>query len=392
MNKVHINKRLLTFLILGLIFSYIQGGFVINGFTLSILLVFILVIASHIINYFSLECTVQIHEKIYFSGDDILVNLNLRNKGILLIPYVTIKSYVIKGLIDNYQGEVTSLSINDNKALPYKIRLNTRGIYNFTDFEFFITDIFSLFTIKKTIKAQTDMKVYPRIYKLTQKGFMGENSFNKIKECKNFTEDMHSVKDIRKYRDGDSLKRINWKISAKQGELMVKTYDKKGGEDMNIFLDMNENNYEFDSKGIIEEKLVDFTVSLLKNGYENQIEYCLYLNNEEQFIIPRPTSRVLQEVSNYFVYHKSNGKSSLNQFMNYIIDERFYGKVVMLIVAEIDVNLIESITKLKKITDHIYVYYLFCPKGLEKKLRNLEINYFNIDSLIFEENLIEQKG
>ena len=172
----------------------------------------------------------------------------------------------------------------------------------------------------------------------------------------------------------------------------MKTYDKKGGEDMNIFLDMNESNYEFDSKGIIEEKLVDFTVSLLKNGYENQIEYCLYLNNEEQFIIPRPTSRVLEEVSNYFVYHKSDGKNSLNQFMNYIIDERFYGKVVMLIVAEIDVNLIESITKLKKITDHIYVYYLFCPKGLEKKLRNLEINYFNIDSLIFEENLTEQKG
>ena len=51
------------------------------------------------------------------------------------------------------------------------------------------------------------------------------------------TEDTSSPSDSRPYRPGDPLKRVHWKLSARQGQLMVKTYEPAAVSDALVYLD-----------------------------------------------------------------------------------------------------------------------------------------------------------
>ena len=91
--------------------------------------------------------------------------------------------------------------------------------------------------------------------------FYGTSNEKKTKLNNKFIRDIENsifIKDIRKYKIGDSLKRIHWKVSAKYGELYTKNYEMYSNEEYNIFLDMNNEIYKQENGDIIEEYIRNF--------------------------------------------------------------------------------------------------------------------------------------
>ena len=53
------------------------------------------------------------------------------------------------------------------------------------------------------------------------------------------TEDADSPSGIREWRDGDSLKKVHWKLSMRKKELIVRTYDESAKPDFLILTDLS---------------------------------------------------------------------------------------------------------------------------------------------------------
>jgi hypothetical protein len=82
------------------------------------------------------------------------------------------------------------------------------------------------------------------------------------------TEDMSTISNIRKYAYGDSMKRIHWKLTAKEREIMVKKFESTSETSTLMLLDLHRNPYGPEENIILEDKMIESVVAVLY--------YCLY--------------------------------------------------------------------------------------------------------------------
>jgi hypothetical protein len=76
-------------------------------------------------------------------------------------------------------------------------------------------------------------------------------------------EDQTRMNGIRDYGIGDSQKKIHWRATARRGSLMVKEYEPTVTPIIQLFLNMDENDYRYDAcLGSDSETAIEFTASL----------------------------------------------------------------------------------------------------------------------------------
>lgn len=90
-----------------------------------------------------------------------------------------------------------------------------------------IYDYLKLFSLKRKFKGEIRAAVLPCYYELTESN-ISNNHINLI-ESDVYSpyksgDDPSEVFTIREYREGDRLQRIHWKLSQKQGQLMIKEF------------------------------------------------------------------------------------------------------------------------------------------------------------------------
>lgn len=382
---IKVNLRMLFLLITSFIFYYLQGGYIAAGFFFSILSLFILAAFVDGMNYFTIKFTVHLDESIYFSGDEVEVMLNIQNKSFFSIPYMIIKRHALEESYDKYEGEALSLGINGEELLGYKIKFYHRGVYDLEDFEISISDYFNIFTIRKNERSHKKVTVYPKLYNIAKEEYLGGINLLETQSSSDTSiEDMHDVKEMRKYVYGDNVKRINWKLSAKTGELIVKSYNYKSGKECLVFLDMNKENYALDSKGIMEERLVDFTESIIK-GFNASIDsYKAYINNSPSWEMEINSNRDIERVNEYFLQNKSCGDCTMAEYMRSIVDERFSGRQFIIIIGKVTKEFIDSLIIIKGVSKYLCVFYLVAEEDLKKKLKEEHIEAFNINLVMKE--------
>lgn len=390
MIRIKVNLRMMFLLIASFMFYYLQGGYIATGFFFSILCLFILASFVDGINYFTMKFTVYLDESIYFSCDEIKVRLKIENRSFLSIPYIIVKRHMIEETLEKHQGEALSLGANREEILEYKIKFYHRGVYDLEDFEISISDYFNIFTIRRNEKSHKKVTVYPKIYHIEKDEYLGGINLLETQSTSDTSiEDMHDVREMRKYVYGDNVKRINWKLSAKAGELIVKSYNYKSGKECLIFLDMNKENYTLDSKGIMEEHLVDFTESIINNFNRSIDSYKLYINNYPSFEREINSNKDIEKINQYFLQNKSCGDCTMDEYMRSIIDERFLGRQFIIIIGKVTKEFINSLNMIKVVSKHLCIFYLVAEENLKKKLKEDHIEAFNINLVIKENKILE---
>ncbi|MEN2983421.1 MAG: DUF58 domain-containing protein [Dictyoglomaceae bacterium] len=109
--------------------------------------------------------------------------------------------------------------------LNFPFFFEKRGIENFKDLWIKFTGTFGLFYIKKYFSVNARTLIYPSYYQIYKEIVIpGDSGFKaSISSFARFGEEVHS---LRKYVQGDSLRIIAWKISAKKGELISKQFER----------------------------------------------------------------------------------------------------------------------------------------------------------------------
>lgn len=151
-----------------------------------------------------------------------------------------------------YKNDVFSLLFYQKITRTLEFQCKRRGYYSIDKVDMVSTNLFLTDNYIKTVDVHDSIVVYP----LPADSNRLEIPFSKIMgECltrKYLYEDPFEFRGIRQYEPYDSMRSINWKASAKTGELRVNVNDYTASQEICILLNL-ESEVLWESEGLKEE-------------------------------------------------------------------------------------------------------------------------------------------
>jgi uncharacterized protein (DUF58 family) len=380
-----ISIKFLILLVLSYTFAFLQGGNlpyrIFYGFLLTFIFGFLYIITKSR----SITIAIKCDKKVYNAGDEHEFVTITKNDGILPVPYIIIKNKNLTRINPKYNGNAIALNPLEIKFVRNVVRFNTRGVYNLGEVHFSISDLFSVFEMRKNVDLNVQIKVYPKIYELNKFIVNGSDIFKNAMSIKTNIEDLYSARDIRKYTLGDNLKRVNWKVSAKHGELYVKELESVSGEESNLILDLGRHNTLLDDNGLSEEQLVDFCISLVNYMQLKGVKTKLFINAKLPKKVHVESRQDFNELMEYFINQSSDGENDFNKFVYTSLDNIPRLSWIGVVVNEIDKFLREELIRIKDRGYNITVFYSgLTSRDLSnvKVIEKIGINCYSFNDLI----------
>jgi hypothetical protein len=197
-----------------------------------------------------LDADIRFSEKQATEGDTIQLKFAVENRK--FIPVVTVKTNVEvdRGLTfkdqsnlaisdKNYRSEIFSMRGYERVEREIPIFCSKRGYYQIDGMDFVGNDLFYTKRFMAHQKIHTNLCVYPgkaeprQLMVATQK--MSGETVVRSSDC----DDPFTFRGIRQYQSFDSIRDINWKASAKTGDLRVNIHDYTADREIAILLDIN---------------------------------------------------------------------------------------------------------------------------------------------------------
>lgn len=371
------------------VFALVQGGNLPYRIFHGLLLTFGISLLYILSKQKNVKLQVKFDKKVYSAGDDHEFITIAKNYGILPVPYIIIKNAALAKINDNYNGDALWLNSDESKWIKNTVRFNQRGIYNFGEININISDLFSIFERNRKLNLSIPVKVYPKVYELDNFTANGSDIFKNAVSSRSSIEDQYSIRDIRKYNEGDNLKRVNWKVSAKHGVLYVRNLDTVSGDESNIFLDMNKENLNMDDHGIVEEQLVDLASSIINHMQLKGIKTNLFINSLSGRRFDIDDKENFNELMEFFITQKSDGEGDFSKFLSSNINRLPRLSWLGIVVSRVSRELKETLIDMKDKGYNISVFY--CVSSLND-LSNIQIlNKIGINCYSFNE-IIKRPG
>lgn len=161
----------------------------------------------------------------FSNGDDNIVELELTNEFALPLSIKVIDELPVQFQRRDWQINLKMASRSQEK-IQYVVRPVARGEYHFGNILVFAATPIHLITRRFRIDAEEMIPVYPGFlelykYQLLSRTFLRENSgtnrMRKIGQSMEFEQ-------IRDYVTGDDIRSLNWKASARRGNLMINNF------------------------------------------------------------------------------------------------------------------------------------------------------------------------
>lgn len=369
-------------LIVSFIYAKLSGG----NFPYYIFYILFLVGIVEVIYFYIctkyVYCNFRILKKSFIVGDNEEIKLIVKNDSFIPLPYVKVKSSFFEHMCNDYKGNGFYLKQDGSYFVRKQIRFIRRGVYGLGKTDITINDIFNISTI--SIKAEHDenIMVYPKIYELDEIDKSYSNMLEEVIVKKKFLNNNSDVRDVREYTNGDSIKKIHWKISAKENKLYVKNYEKLSGGDTNIFLNMESLEKVEDYTAKEEELMIDFTLSFLNQILKREIKSNIYINNDYEKVFKIENNEDFQILGEYFLRNYSNSNESFSEFILKKIKNLNNSSDVVIITLTLMKEDINNIIYLRNIGYNLKIFYydknIYESQILnELKDMNIEIYEFN---------------
>ncbi len=127
-------------------------------------------------------------------------------------------------------------------TVNYSIRPICRGNMEFYRVELLITTLFSLFSIKRIIELPLAVRVYPNFSEITKYTILAtDNNISQmgIKKRQRRGEGME-FHQLREYRQGDSLRQLDWKATSRHKKLISKEYQDERDQQVIFLVDCSQ--------------------------------------------------------------------------------------------------------------------------------------------------------
>ena len=164
-------------------------------------------------------------------GDAASLRVEASRRGFLPVGMLT----VTVTLGDTRADYALALPLQKTAALSLDLPVRHVGLLSAGVSRAVISDQLGLFRTPARVKAQPPLLVLPRAFEVAPLRFLAEDEGRNLQN--RTTEDLSSPEDTRAYRQGDALKRIHWKLSARKRALIVRKFETPAPPDTLILLD-----------------------------------------------------------------------------------------------------------------------------------------------------------
>jgi uncharacterized protein (DUF58 family) len=162
-----------------------------------------------------------------------LENVSRRRTGVLLAEDLT--SYPLGS---RPRFVVEEIEPGGHRELGYQLGFDTRGKFTVGPLRVRVADAFGLVEISRSFSTTSTLVVTPRIFALPRAAAAGSSCLGEgdggMRTRSAIGEDDAAP---RLYQDGDGLRRVHWKSTARYGELMVRQEEHQRRSSASVFLD-----------------------------------------------------------------------------------------------------------------------------------------------------------
>mgnify|MGYP003292664966 CR=1 FL=1 len=200
------------------------------------------------------------------SGEQAEITFSIKNFSILpvLVCYVYDDvSYIY--VYHNGNRDIILLRSKEIKKLSYTIHVQERGEFFAGPLTIKFTDPLNLFSFEKEIQSKMKIMVRPARIPLITEAFPGlpQGIINIKNIC---YEDITMRRSLREYQNGDELKRINWRASAKYGELFTNEYQDTFDVPFFVFVNLAEDDYRLDQRKYKMERALEIAAAIVEKS------------------------------------------------------------------------------------------------------------------------------
>ena len=143
---------------------------------------------------------------------------------------------------DSYhRNDVFCILGNQKITRQLSFRAQKRGYFEIPSVELVAKDLFLTGFFAESIRNRTHLYVYPEAIKGSEIDTLSMTLLGEIQVRKNLLEDPFIFNGIREYSYGDTMNRVNWKASARTGDLMVNQFHHSSDLYIKILLNLEPN-------------------------------------------------------------------------------------------------------------------------------------------------------
>lgn len=191
-----------------------------------------------------LDCERSISRTLMQQGEETEVKVKLTNPNPWPVPWVYLEDHVppyceVKG----EHRRLASLMPGKSMELSYTLTCPKRGYHRVGPALMESGDLFGLEKRFRTGARRDYFSVLPTVAYIETFNIATRRPQGPVRHTNRIYEDPTRINNIRLYAPGDPLKRIHWKLTARTGQLHVKTYEPTSVTGGTLVLDLHDESY-----------------------------------------------------------------------------------------------------------------------------------------------------
>ncbi len=208
-------------------------------------------------------------------GQSLKVRYTITNSPSGRFPYLELQD-VLGSLPQATQREIVIIEPGQTAVFEREVSCTRRGRYDLKSLKVRTGDPFGFFQLEKPLAAGQEIRVYPKLKPFPAVSIPPWHHFGEAGVKNPAFESYSEIAGLREWRDGDSIKRIHWKQTAKTSEPVVKNFERKGDISSIVFLDMHKRSYRNDSRHRLEDLALEAAASFIHLNLHNNLPLSVF--------------------------------------------------------------------------------------------------------------------
>jgi len=145
-------------------------------------------------------------------------------------------------------------------AVTYRTTAQRRGVHQADAVDLQTAGLAGLFTSRRRLEARSTLTIFPRYWPLAEFPLPGTSSEGESTPLP--AREGLEITGVREFRDGDSLRHVHWRSTARRGTLVVREFERSGRQPLALLLDTSSTAYTSAGGGEAFEDLVRAAASI----------------------------------------------------------------------------------------------------------------------------------
>ena len=226
-------------LVAALVFSQAYAGHLSSVIFITVLVLPCVSLIMTVVNRFAFKLHFDGKREVLSRGGELYIRIPVANRFIFPFSSAVIEATMPTAEDNKKAIMVFSLAPLQRRMLKITVPASYRGEYDFSLDRVVFWDMFRIFKISRKLKLSKKVLVVPRLFDVQG----GQTDFSSAEEDTRFTAVSAASGErsfVRKYTDGDDVRRIHWKLSSKQEDYMVWQTTKGQASEISVMCDMTE--------------------------------------------------------------------------------------------------------------------------------------------------------